>query len=47
MIIPYTCGLWEKTKPVEVALVQGKNTLSFSKPTTSFAIKDFTLTPVK
>jgi hypothetical protein len=47
MVIPYTCGRWEKTKPVEVTLVQGKNVLSLAKPTTSFAIKDFTLTPVK
>lgn len=47
MVIPYTCGLWEKTKPVDVTLVEGKNVLSFSKPTNSFAVKEFTLTPVK
>jgi hypothetical protein len=32
---------------VDVKLVQGKNTLSFSKPTRSIAIKEITLTPVK
>jgi hypothetical protein len=47
VVVPYTCGQWEKTKPVEITLVRGKNTLSFSKPTTSFALKDFTLTPAK
>ena len=47
IVIPYTCGMWEKTKPVEITLVKGKNVLSVSKPTTSFAIKDFTLTPMK
>lgn len=46
MVIPYTCGMWQNTAPVEVALVQGKNVLGFSKPTNSFAIKCFTLTPV-
>jgi len=47
VVIPYTCGRWEKTKPVAVTLVQGKNVLSLAKPTTSFAVKDLTLTPVK
>jgi hypothetical protein len=47
MVIPYTCGAWQKTEPVEVTLAQGKNVLSFSKLTNSFTIKDFTLTPVK
>ena len=47
MIVPYTCGQWAKTGPVEVTLVEGKNVLSFSKPTNSFALKDFTLMPVK
>ena len=47
MAIPYTCGLWQKTEPVHVTLVQGKNTLSFSKPANGFTLKDFTLTPVK
>jgi len=47
VVIPYTCGQWQKTPPVEVPLVQGKNVLSFSKPTNSFTIKDFTLTPLR
>jgi hypothetical protein len=45
--IPYTVGLWQKTKPVEVSLVSGKNTLQFAKPSTSFVLKDFTLMPVR
>jgi len=47
MVIPYTCGQWEQTKPAEVMLVQGKNVLSFSKPEKGFTFKEFTLTPVK
>jgi hypothetical protein len=47
MTIPYTCGKWEQTKPVEVTLVQGKNVLSFAKPARGFTLKDLTLTPVK
>jgi hypothetical protein len=52
--IPYTFGKWEQTQPVEVTLVQGKNTLVFSKPevenkklTRGFTLKNITLTPVK
>jgi hypothetical protein len=45
--IPFTLGAWQTTKPVDVKLLQGKNTLSFSKPTRSIAIKEITLTPVK
>lgn len=47
MAIPYTCGKWQKTAPVEVTLAQGKNVLNFSRPTGNVTIKDFTLTPVK
>ncbi len=47
MVIPYTCGMSRNTAPVEVALVQGKNALGFSMPTNSFAVKCFTLTPLK
>jgi hypothetical protein len=47
MVIPYTCGRWQQSAPVEVTLVQGKNVLSFSKPTNSFTIKEFSLTPVR
>jgi hypothetical protein len=45
--VPFTLGAWQTTKPVDVKLVQGKNTLSFSKPTRSIAIKEIILTPVK
>ncbi|MFU8779807.1 MAG: hypothetical protein ACNA71_02125 [Kiritimatiellia bacterium] len=45
--IPYTTGMWATTAPVVISLVQGKNKLIFSKPDRSFAIKDFTLTPVR
>lgn len=45
--IPYTRGMWEATKPVEVSLVQGKNKLSFSGPSRSLALKDFTLTTIR
>jgi hypothetical protein len=47
MLVPYTCGLWETTQPVTVMLAQGENTLNIAKPATSFALRDFTLTPVK
>jgi hypothetical protein len=45
--IPFTCGKWEQTKPVEVTLVHGKNVLNFAKPTRGFTLKDITLTPVR
>jgi len=49
LVIPYTCGHWETTKPVEVTLVPGKNVLSFSPPPDkfTFTIKNLTLTPIK
>ena len=47
MVIPYTCGKWETTRPVEVTLVQGKNVLGFSKPERGFTLKDITLTSVE
>jgi hypothetical protein len=47
MAIPYTIGSWQQTAPVEVALVPGKNTLSFSKPATSLALKEIVLTVVR
>ncbi|MFO0866115.1 MAG: hypothetical protein U0744_15955 [Gemmataceae bacterium] len=47
MAVPFTLGSWQRTEPVEVELVQGKNTLSFSRPTTSFALRDLTITPAK
>ncbi|MCX7010687.1 MAG: hypothetical protein NTY53_26155 [Kiritimatiellaeota bacterium] len=47
--LPYTCGLWQQTKPVELSLVNGKNVMHFSVQDGSrgVTIKDFTLTPVK
>jgi len=47
LVIPFTCGKWEPTQPVEVTLVQGNNSLSFAKPERGFALKYITLTPVK
>ena len=47
--VPFTVGMWDKTPPVEVSLVKGKNVLRFSRtePVKGLTIKDFTLTPVK
>lgn len=46
---PYTHGLWEKTQPVEVTLVQGTNRLRFTRndPVKGLTIKEFTLKPLK
>jgi hypothetical protein len=48
--VPFTVGMWDKTPPVELALVKGKNVLLFSRGGANIrglTIKDFTLTPVK
>jgi hypothetical protein len=47
--VPFTVGMWDKTPPVEVSLVKGRNALRFSRtePVKGLTIKDFTLTPVK
>jgi len=48
--LPHTVGMWDKTQPVEVTLVKGKNVLKFSREherLKGLTIKDFTLTPVK
>jgi hypothetical protein len=47
--LPFTVGMWDKTQPVEVSLVKGRNVLRFSRnePVKGLTIKDFTLTPVK
>ncbi len=47
--VPYTLGMWQETKPVEVALVKGQNTLNFESEQKSrgVAIKQFLLTPAK
>jgi hypothetical protein len=46
---PFTVGMWDRTQPVEVSLVKGRNVLRFSRnePVKGLTIKDFTLTPVK
>jgi hypothetical protein len=46
--VPYTIGLWQQTKPVEVTLARGNNSLQFSVKDGSrgVTVKDFTLTPV-
>jgi hypothetical protein len=47
--LPFTVGMWDETEPVEVALVQGKNVLTFSRQhdrLKGVTIKEFTLTPV-
>ncbi len=45
--IPFTVGAWQATTAVELALVNGRNTLSFAAPSTGLALKEFTLTPGK
>ena len=48
--VPWTDGMWQTTKPVEVTLVKGLNLLRFTRNTTflrGLTIKDFTLTPAK
>jgi hypothetical protein len=47
---PYTIGKWDKTPPVEISLVKGRNVLRFSRGGENIkglTIKDFALTPVK
>lgn len=47
--VPYTLGKWQQTKPVEISLVPGKNTIHFSLQDGSrgVTIKEFLLTPLK
>ncbi len=47
--LPHTVGFWDKTKPVEISLVKGRNVLRFSRDherLKGVTIKEFTLTPV-
>jgi hypothetical protein len=46
--LPYTCGMWKDTKPVTVALKEGRNTLDLTckVPNKGVTIKHFRLTPV-
>jgi len=46
MSMPYTIGMWEKTAPVEIELVAGRNELTFHGPARA-TIDHFTLTPVR
>jgi hypothetical protein len=46
--LPLTLGMWDKTAPVEVKLLKGKNVLKFSRGGENIrglTIKDFTLKP--
>ncbi len=45
--VPYTLGKWEVSAPVAVSLNAGKNTLTFAKPSSSFALKEISLSPAK
>ena len=48
--LPFTVGMWDETPPVVVTLVEGSNTLRFSREherLKGLTIKDFTLTPMK
>jgi hypothetical protein len=47
--VPYTIGLWQQTKPVEITLVGGRNVLDFEiqQGSRGVTIKEFTLTPAK
>lgn len=47
--VPYTIGLWQKTKPVEISLVKGRNVLNFelAQGSRGVTIKQFVLTPVR
>lgn len=47
--VPYTVGLWQPTRPVELTLVKGKNVLNFAVKdgSRSVTVKEFILTPAK
>jgi hypothetical protein len=48
--VPFTVGMWDKTPPIEVSLVKGRNVLRFSRGGENIkglTIKEFTLTPAK
>ena len=49
LAIPYTLGKWQPTKPLEVTLNKGSNTLYFvlQDGSRGVTLKDFTLVPVK
>lgn len=45
--VPFTVGVWQETKPVEITLAQGRNVLTLALPQDSrgVTVKDFTLKP--
>ena len=47
--LPYTKGMWERTKPVSVDLREGRNTLQLTcrAPNRGVSIKEFRLKPVR
>ncbi len=47
--LPFTVGMWDTTKPVEIELVKGTNVLRFTREgeAKGVTIKDFTLTPIR
>lgn len=49
LALPYTVGMWQETEPIEVALAEGRNVLSFTReePNYGVTIKEFVLKPVK
>ncbi len=50
MQMPFTGGEWQSSKPVELILQKGENTLRLwrdSPPQKGLAIKEFTLSPVE
>ncbi len=49
LAVPYTVGIWQQTKPVEITLNRGKNALNFElvQGSRGVTIKEFMLTPVR
>jgi len=46
--LPYTSGMWERTKPVEIELKEGRNTLMLTcKTGRGFTMREMKLEPVK
>jgi hypothetical protein len=47
--VPYTTGVWQETKPIEVTLGSGKNVINIAlvEGSRGVTVKEFTLTPVK
>lgn len=47
--VPYTIGMWQQTRPVEISLVKGQNVLNFAVQDggRGVTLKDFTLSAVK